>query len=183
LKIIKEYSPETVEKLIELVQKKCRRSRKEIVDRVMYLQRLGKITLTEPTSLSPFTLKTFVFSNQAYWYWITLAVSAITVVLVFAVAENLYPIVYIRYVFGLVFILWFPGYTFVKALFPRKGLDSVERISLSIGMSLAIVIIVGFLLNYTPWGITVTSITLSFLAFTTVFATVAMIREYESINA
>lgn len=52
------------------------------------------------------------------------------------------------------------GFSFIKALFPTKTpintrseeLDKIERVALSIGMSLALVPIVDFILNYTPWG-------------------------------
>jgi uncharacterized membrane protein len=50
-------------------------------------------------------------------------------------------------------------------------------------MSLALTPIVGLILNYTPWGITLTPITLSLLALTTVFATAAILREHQSKDA
>jgi uncharacterized membrane protein len=88
-------------------------------------------------------------------------------------------------VLGAVFVLWLPGYAFIKALFPEqlpvktsdKDLDTIERIALSVGMSLALVPMVGLLLNYTPWGIRLTPIVLSLLALTTIFATAGVIRE------
>jgi uncharacterized membrane protein len=91
-------------------------------------------------------------------------------------------------VLGSIFVLWLPGYTFIKALFPTKvpiktsseSLDTIERVALSSGMSLALVPIVGLLLNYTPWGIRLTPIVLSLLSLTTIFATVAIIREHET---
>jgi uncharacterized membrane protein len=46
-------------------------------------------------------------------------------------------------------------------------------------MSIALVPIIGLLLNYTPWGIRLTPIILSLLALTIVFATAAVIREYQ----
>jgi uncharacterized membrane protein len=45
-------------------------------------------------------------------------------------------------------------------------------------MSIALVPIVGLILNYTPWGIRLTPITISLLALTLVFATMAVVREY-----
>jgi uncharacterized membrane protein len=112
------------------------------------------------------------------------------VISVFAIAENTYPLVFIRYVLGGIFILWLPGYTFIKALFPTelpfktsdRNLDIVERVVLSFGMSLALVPIVGLLLNYTPWGIRLTPITLNLTALTLTFATAAVIREYQLSN-
>ena len=61
-----------------------------------------------------------------------------------------------------------------------ENLDTIERIALSLGMSIALVPIIGLLLNYTPWGIRLTPIVLSLLALTLVFATTAIIREHQS---
>jgi len=87
-----------------------------------------------------------------------------------------------QYIIGSIFVLWLPGYTFIKALFPAKELDNIERIALSIGMSLALVTITGLLLSYTPWGIRVTPVTLSLLALTITFATAAVVREFHLIR-
>lgn len=119
----------------------------------------------------------------------TIALAVATVIAVFAIPENS-PIVYIRYLLGSIFILWFPGYTFIKALYPTEvatktsseNLDTMERVALSIGMSLALVAIVGLLLNYTPWGIRLTPVVLSLLSLTTIFATVAIIREHQTVT-
>ena len=59
-------------------------------------------------------------------------------------------------------------------------METIERLALSIGMSLVLVPIVGLILNYTPWGIRLTPITLSLLALTIVFATAALFREYQT---
>jgi len=134
------------------------------------------------------SLTKYFLTEKAVWYWTTIAVAIATVIAVFVIPENAYPIVYIRYVLGSIFVLWLPGYTFIKALFPTKvpiktsseSLDTIERVALSSGMSLALVPIVGLLLNYTPWGIRLTPIVLSLLSLTTIFATVAVIREYET---
>ena len=130
----------------------------------------------------------YVFSEKAAWYWTTITVAIATLIAAFVIPENAYPIVYIRYVLSSIFVLWLPGYTFIKALYPTKVQiktpseipDTIERVALSSGMSLALVLIVGLLLNYTPWGIRLTPIVLSLLSLTTIFATVAIIREHET---
>jgi uncharacterized membrane protein len=66
-----------------------------------------------------------------------------------------------------------------KGPFPvQKEMDTIERAALSIG--LATVPIVGLLLNYSPWGIRLTPITLSLLALTSTFATAALTREHQA---
>ena len=123
----------------------------------------------------------YYLTEKALWYWTTIVLAVATVIAVFIIPENAYPIVYIRYLLGSIFILWLPGYTFIKALFPThvpiktssESLDTIERVALSIGMSLALVPIVGLLLNYTPWGIRLAPVTLSLLGLSITFATVA----------
>lgn len=60
----------------------------------------------------------------------------------------------LRVALGLPFVLFFPGYTLIAALFPgREDLDGIERVALSFGLSIAVVPLIGLILNYTPWGI------------------------------
>lgn len=61
-----------------------------------------------------------------------------------------------------------------------KNLDSIERIALSVGMSLALVPITGLIVNYTPYGMRLTPIVLSLLILTIAFATAGIIREHKS---
>jgi hypothetical protein len=188
IEIVKEKDPETVEQLIKLVQSKHSVPRQKILDAIIKLQNQGKITLKQPKSPSDFTINEYIVSPKAYWYWTIIALSLATTILVFTVPENAYPIVYARYILGSIFVLWLPGYTFIKALFPTEvpiktsseNLDKIERIALSAGMSLALVPITGLLLNYTPWGIRLTPVTLSLLALTITCATVALLREHQA---
>lgn len=65
----------------------------------------------------------------------------------------------LRIALGLPFVLFFPGYTLIAALYPRRDdLDGIERLALSLGLSLAVVPLIGLILNYTPWGIRLTPI-------------------------
>jgi len=188
LQTVKNEKPSNVERLTDLVQQKLHLSRQEVVDQILLLQNEGKITLKEPPPQTPTAFINYLQTSQAYWYWTTIILAIATTIIVFTVPEESYPIVYVRYVFGSVFVLWMPGYTFIRALFPTKvpiqtsstELDNIERIALSIGMSLALVPIVGLLLNYTPFGIRLTPVTLSLLALTLTFATAAIIREHKA---
>jgi len=75
-----------------------------------------------------------------------------------------------RITLGLVFVLFLPGYVLVAALYPRKDdLDLVERLALSLGLSIAVVPLIGLALNYSPWGIRLDPI----LAFLTLFIVLA----------
>jgi hypothetical protein len=186
----KTQEPETIAQLVHQVHQQLPSiSETEIVGIILRLQNEGRLDFGQKHP-SPRNLVEFLKSTLASWYWITFALTLAAVISVFAIAENTYPLVFIRYVLGGIFILWLPGYTFIKALFPTelpfktsdRNLDIVERVVLSFGMSLALVPIVGLLLNYTPWGIRLTPITLSLAALTLTFATAAVIREYQSSN-
>ena len=185
LHIVKTEKPDTVKQLIELTQKKTKLPEDEIMAYILDLQNQDKLSLKENTTKLPATPRAYMFSSQSYWYWITTALVIAATVSVFMIPEDSFPTVYARYILGSLFVLYLPGYAFIKALFPTKvpiplgteGLDSIERIALSTGMSIALVPITGLFLNYTPWGIRTTPITLSLLALTITFATVAIIRE------
>ena len=60
----------------------------------------------------------YVFSLRAGWFWIILFLSILTVVLVFTIPENLIPQIYARSVLGIMFLLYFPGYVLIKAIYP-----------------------------------------------------------------
>ncbi|MDO8616008.1 MAG: DUF1616 domain-containing protein [Dehalococcoidia bacterium] len=60
---------------------------------------------------------------------------------------------------GLPFLLLFPGYALVAAIFPRRAWPgAVERLALSAVTSLAVVPLLGIALNYTSWGVRADSI-------------------------
>lgn len=60
----------------------------------------------------------------------------------------------LRVVPAIAFVLFLPGYLATAALFPKTGdLSGPQRMALSLGLSLAIVSLVGLVLYFTPWGI------------------------------
>jgi hypothetical protein len=197
--IVETAKPETVQQLITQIQKaNPNTTKQQILNRIISLQQTDKIKLTphQQQTQTPQSLTSYLGSRQALWYWLTIALTIATAVAAFTIPEDAYPLVYIRYVLGTIFIIWLPGYAFIKALFPQhppfakgiahtletseKNIDTIERAALSIGMSLALVPIAGLLLNYTPWGIRLTPIVLSLLVLTTIFATAAIIREHQT---
>ena len=180
IKLIQNEKPQDVQQLVKIVEEKISIPEPKIIEHIIQLQTQGKISLKDlPASVSQ-KLGTYLKTKEAYWYWITLVLITTTTITVFTISENAYPIIYARYALGAIFVLFLPGYSLIKALFPTKEIDSIERISLSIGMSLALVSITGLILNYTPWGIRTAPITLSLLALTIVFATAGIIREHQS---
>jgi hypothetical protein len=185
LRAINENKPQSVKQLTTILKETLDLEEEKILKSVLKLQAEGLIKL-ENQALQSRSFATYLKTGQALWYWVTIAVGAITAAMVFTIPEDFYPWIYARNVLGVIFVLFLPGYALIKALLPVNmpmrtstgDLDTIERIALSLGTSIALVSIVGLLLNYSPWGIELTAIVLSLLALTVVFATAAIIREH-----
>lgn len=177
--------PKTVKQLINSIHRKYDLPEQQIMQRVLLLQDRGEIVLRDQLPLS-FTLKDFMFSIHSYWYLIIVVLAATTTTMIITNLENAPLIgnilVYVRYLFGSIFVLFIPGYSFIKALFPLKGIDNLESAALSIGMSLSIVALNALILNFTPWGISTIPITLSLLCLTLTLSTIGVAREYQTLR-
>ena len=102
-------------------------------------------------------------------------IGILTILLVVLIA--FLPSTVARIVLGLPFLLFFPGYTLTAALFPKKGsLGGVERVALSFGLSIAVVPLIGLVLNFTPWGIRLEPILISLAVFIIATSGVAWYR-------
>jgi uncharacterized membrane protein len=126
---------------------------------------------------------------------VVLALVGLTLLAVFLPGVKETPL---RVVFGLPFVLFVPGYAFVAALFPEegdppvepddddsphppgeeRGIDGIERVALSFGLSIAVVPLIGLVLNFTPWGIRLVPIMVSVSGFTVVCTAVAARRRW-----
>ncbi len=187
IKTINEQKPQTTSQLIRFVQKTTNLSEKEIINLLNQLEAEDKIHFNVKPETST-SFGTYLFSFESAWYWTIIAVALVTTLTVFTIPQDWYPLAYVRNVLGVIFVLFLPGYAFVKAIFQKKvpiktsseSFDNIERFVLSIAMSIALTPMVGLILYYTPIGIGLTPITLSLLALTAVFATAAMAREYHA---
>ncbi|NIQ79815.1 MAG: DUF1616 domain-containing protein, partial [Anaerolineae bacterium] len=87
------------------------------------------------------------------------------------------PVPALRIILGAPFVLFFPGYTLVAALFPGKDdPEGIERVGLSLGLSIAVLPLMGLALNYTPLGITLFSTLVSATLFMLVTCGIAYFR-------
>jgi uncharacterized membrane protein len=133
---------------------------------------MGVIPLSEKTPVetffSAFFEQEFPLDLTIVVVW--LAVSFIAIYL--SLSETI-----LRIVLTIPVVLFIPGYSLIAALFPKEGdIDLLERIMLSIGLSIAVVSLVGLGLNFTPWGIRLEPIVLSLTLFTWVMIIVAHYR-------
>lgn len=98
-------------------------------------------------------------------------------VIVLIMAIILSPSNVLRIILGLPFLLFFPGYALVAALFPkRERMDGIGRIALSFGLSIAVVPLIGLILNYTPLGIRLEPVLYSVASFIFITSVIAWFR-------
>lgn len=117
--------------------------------------------------------------DRNLWFYGTVFTALVTVLVIYTLPTDL-PLVAVRWVLGAVFVLFIPGYVTVEALFPKgRELDGIERFALSVGLSLALVPLIGLLLNYTPWGIRLNPILISLVAFTLLMAGIGLARRFK----
>jgi len=89
----------------------------------------------------------------------------------------LFPSNILRLILASPFLLFFPGYTLMAALFTKKeGMGGIARVALSFGLSIAVVPIIGLILNYTPWGIRVEPALYSIASFIFITSSIAWLR-------
>jgi uncharacterized membrane protein len=58
------------------------------------------------------------------------------------------PLTLIRMIIGSIFVLFIPGFAWTFAFFEKNEIDAIERIALSFGLSIALVPLTVFYLNY-----------------------------------
>ena len=188
LHTIKKQKPENTQQLITFVQEKTALSQEEIINFLIELENENKLHFFKKEISLHLPAQSYFHSTKVSWYWFVIALSITTMLAVFTIPDSAYPIMYVRSIFGATFVFLLPGYAFLKMLFPSQvliktsseNMEKAERIALSFGVSLALVSIVGLILNYTPLGIRLAPITLSLLSLTIVFATAAALREYQA---
>jgi uncharacterized membrane protein len=187
IEIVETQKPQTTAELIRLVKTTEHLSEKQITQIILQLENEGRVHFEDIKTFT--TMKEYLLSSNAWWYWATLALAVTTVISYVVIPENVYPMSYITTAFGLVFASFLPGFSFIKALYPSKKLltsnemDAAVRLLFSVSLSLVFVPLVALILNYTSWGVSLIPLSIILLALTLSFATVAIIREFRLILA
>ncbi len=82
----------------------------------------------------------------------------------------------VRILLGIPFLLLFPGYAAVSALYPEKDLEGAERLIYGLGLSLAIVVPLGLFLNWTPYGLNLTTSLVALFSLMMLFTAISWLR-------
>jgi uncharacterized membrane protein len=132
---------------------------------------------------------------------VALTLLTVVVVLLPPINETVF-----RFGFGVLFLLFVPGYALISALFPEAyvpadttaeeieaettgilpgqlysgtGIDGIDRAALAFGTSVAIVPLIGIVLSFTPWGISLIPIVFTVAGFTLCGIAVAAYRRWQ----
>lgn len=175
-----ERRPETVQQLVEMINKRFSYREDEIIERISVLQDERRLSLLKTKETFPTTFTGYILSGFSSWFWFVVIFAVVTALLVVAIPDNAFPFAYARYGLGLVYLLFIPGYCFVRAIFVNKEISVLEQLAVSLGLSILLVFLMGLLLNYSPWGIGLTPIVISFLFVTLLFSLVAVFRNYKT---
>ncbi len=157
---VKERGLSEVEALIELNSRVMRR----------------EVQLIDPNP--PVFVGKYLFSLYCIWFWVLTFGLGVTLSSIYLLPQ-IAPFTWLRVLMGTLTSLYFPGYAFIEALYPQESeLEALERFALGVGLSLALTPLVGFLLNYTVWGIRLNPIVVSISALTLFFGLVGVYRKF-----
>ena len=176
LRIVERSGEKSVEEIVETASRRLRVKRHEAARMLYRLKDLGYIRFIDPDP--PKSLIEYFVSSHVVWFWLLTSSVAATCFLIY-LAPRAPPFIYLRYIFGSLFVLYLPGAALIELLYPKPSdLSQLERLALSIGLSLALVPLVGLILNYTPWGIRLDPIFASLSILTLALAMGAVARKF-----
>ena len=120
----------------------------------------------------------YLFSHYSVWFWLACAalISSLASIYLFPAWA---PFSYIRIALGFISALYLPGAALVEALYPKEeDLEELERFAVSVGVSVAVTPLVGFMLNFTPWGIRLDPLVVSITCLTLILGLFAVWRKF-----
>lgn len=136
----------------------------------------GKVRLVDPSP--PTGLFGYFASLYSLWFWLLAGFMGLVMFSIYLMPQ-VYPLIYLRYVAGAVFVLYLPGYVLIEALYPKADeLERMERFVLGVGLSIALVTLVGLVLNCTSWGIRLDPIFSLLSLLTVVLGLVGVYQKY-----
>jgi len=122
------------------------------------------------------------FQSKGKWYFFSMGVTLATLISVFSISENAFPLSYLRYIPGLIFLCWLPGFCFAKTLSLERSYNKTVGFILNIPLSLGLVFIIGLVVNFFPGGLRLTSVVGAMAVFIVASATVALFLDQRRIR-
>jgi len=146
IEFLQKYHPSSVAELRSKLASEGIRSRDDdLLNIIRELQRDGEIHLSIPVSLDSFP-RFLSDTRSSWWIYATVLISLVEIFLVrYNVQDPLLGS--LRLLFGLELLGFLPGYSTVQSLFPKDQLSLLERILLSIFLSVVVSIGLGVILG------------------------------------
>jgi len=121
----------------------------EVRDAIYQLKKEEEIEVFESNTEVSF-LNYIKNISESFPFWLTVLISSIMLIMIYLLPQTLTSF---RIVVGGILVFLIPGYASIQLLFPAKDMEITQQVVLSVGLSLAIVPLIGLLLNYSPWGL------------------------------
>ena len=141
----------------------------------------GVIEFSEPKGHG--SILEFIGSPKSAWFLWSLVIVETTLLLVLTLPTTnsvLEPILFLRYLFGSVLVLFLPGYAMIQALYPYGSpFGDLAKFALSFGVSLALGVVVGLGLGLSPLGLDARSVSVSLALCTLTFLLIGFKRKYD----
>ena len=178
--IITEDNPETVRVIIDKIKDEYKLNQKEILEIILELKDSNHINFERSLSQRPENLYGYIISPDSDWFKLVIISIMGTLLTVYTIPASLVPLIYLRYAFSLIFIMFVPGYSFIRTLYLTDEITNFERITYSLGTSLIIAPLMGLLLNYIVGEIGLNIIIISITIVTLLLSAIALYREYNA---
>lgn len=132
----------------------------------------GTFLLPHDSTYIPFWREDMLMNQRSIDILVVTILTSIAVVLTFTVSPDSVPV----RILSLPLVLVLPGYALLAALFPRQVFGLPVYLVFSLGLSLAIVILGGLVLNLTPFGLRASSWVVFLSCITLGACAVALLR-------
>src|SRR5579875_145141 len=149
-----------------------------ILREIISLQERQMIEISESRTCNTFL--EYLMSPNSLWFFAALGTTFVSVSLLFIDSA---PLIYFRYFFGGVLVLFLPGYSLMEALYPKRSqLNDLTRYAMIFVLSLALTSLMGLVLGVSTFGLRIFSIAGSLSIFNVVCLLIALKEKYSYYN-
>jgi hypothetical protein len=164
----------TLSRLVKEISGELDSDPDRVVAEIIRLRTNGKVRVSEQVPYG--NLAEYLVSPLSFSFWEPVLATLLS--LLFLSASSGLAL-YLRLVLGGVLVLFLPGYSLVSLIYSKKeDLDYLSRVAFSFVLSIAIAILVGLVLNYTPFGITSVAVAFSLGGLTIVLQFLTVFRKH-----
>jgi uncharacterized membrane protein len=121
------------------------------------------------------------FPERSLWgtYGDLIALTGLSILTLAVVLTPYFEHSILRFALGIIFVLFVPGYVFIATIYPGKDdLGDLERFLLSAIFSIVLVPLLGYLFNYSIWGIRLDTMVFTTTLIIAVGSLAALVRRH-----